>query len=172
MGQMVISEISKYLKFYKTLRVSINYSRIGAVWLANWCGIVNVKLWTFLNNWGQSGDFFGNDSENGNTMFERTNKFLVIKISTWAAQSVATSNRLFYSSKLKNAIVLDPSSRKKLPKNQLHQRKLGKFSNELNVSCYFDMKALILGRINRPIRCKKDWAFHCWKPFFDKTNRF
>ena len=81
--------------------VSLNYSRIGAVWLANWCGIVNVKLWTFLNNWGQSGDFFGNDSENGDAMFERTNKFLVIKISTWAAQSVATSNRLFYSSKLK-----------------------------------------------------------------------
>ena len=145
-GQMVISEISKYLKFYKTLRVSINYSRIGAVWLANWCGIVNVKLWTFLNNWGQSGDFFGNDSENGNTMFERTNKFLVIKISTWAAQSVATSNRLFYSSKLKNATVLDPSFRKKLPKKSATSVETGKIFQRAQRFVLFWYESVDIGK--------------------------
>ena len=143
---MVISEISKYLKFYKTLRVSINNSRIGAVWLANWCGIVNAELWTFLNDWGQSGDFFGNDSENGNTMFERTNKFLVIKISTWAAQSVATSNRLFYSSKLKNAIVLDPSSRKKLPKKSATPVETGKIFQRAQRFVLFWYESVDIGK--------------------------
>ena len=62
-GQMVISEISKYLKLYETPQVFVIYSRIRTVCLANLCGIVNGELRNFLNNWGQIGNYIGNDSK-------------------------------------------------------------------------------------------------------------